>query len=145
MGPTLEGDFQICRYGKSAYVVVEPEGCFSRDPDLIPHLRGVLSNPNCEYSFNVPALFTLAAWSHCHDRATGETRRWDPVSAAELAAPHFLEEIRRPTRVGAHGKQRASAGLSEADKETMEITKVTPKKLEIKFLKDILLVVVGYM
>ncbi len=43
-----------------------------RDPSIIPHLRGVMTNPNCEYSLNVPAMFTLVAWSHCYDTATGE-------------------------------------------------------------------------
>ncbi len=87
-----------------------------------------MSNPNCEYSFNVPAFFTLAAWSHCcrGDDEGAAAGTWDPESAAQLAVPHFLEEIRRPTQVGdgAHGRQRATAGMSDADRECMEITKV---------------------
>jgi len=34
-----------------------------RSPDLIPYLRGVLTNPNCEFEANYVALHTLAQWS----------------------------------------------------------------------------------
>jgi len=34
-----------------------------RSPDLIPKLRGVLTNPNCEYGANFVAIRTLAAWA----------------------------------------------------------------------------------
>ena len=36
-----------------------------RSTDLIPHLRGVLTNPNCEYEPNFIAIHTLAQWSKC--------------------------------------------------------------------------------
>lgn len=36
-----------------------------RSPELIPMLRGVLSNPNCEYHANQIAIHTLAHWSKC--------------------------------------------------------------------------------
>lgn len=36
-----------------------------RSPDLIPKLRGVLTNPNCEYGCNFVAIHTLAQWSRC--------------------------------------------------------------------------------
>ncbi|XP_026475031.1 LOW QUALITY PROTEIN: protein O-GlcNAcase-like [Ctenocephalides felis] len=36
-----------------------------RSPELIPYLRGVLSNPNCEYNANTVAIHTLAHWSKC--------------------------------------------------------------------------------
>ena len=70
-----------------------------RSPDIIPHLMGVFTNPNCEYSLNIPALFTLAAWSHCYDQRTGNVSTWNPIIAADLAIPHFLEECHRPTTV----------------------------------------------
>ena len=70
-----------------------------RSPDLIPLLMGVFTNPNCEYSLNVPALFTLAAWSSCYNPRTCVVSSWNPIAAAELAIPHFLEEIHRPTLV----------------------------------------------
>lgn len=37
-----------------------------RSPDLIPKLRGVLTNPNCEYGANFIAIHTLAQWSRCN-------------------------------------------------------------------------------
>lgn len=37
-----------------------------RSPDLIPKLRGVLTNPNCEYGANFMAIHTLAQWSRCN-------------------------------------------------------------------------------
>lgn len=36
-----------------------------RSTRLIPHLRGVLTNPNCEYEANFVAIHTLAQWSRC--------------------------------------------------------------------------------
>ncbi|XP_046668184.1 protein O-GlcNAcase isoform X2 [Homalodisca vitripennis] len=37
-----------------------------RSPDLIPRLRGVLTNPNCEFGANFVAIHTLAQWSRCN-------------------------------------------------------------------------------
>lgn len=37
-----------------------------RSPDLISQLRGVLTNPNCEYGANFVAIHTLAQWSKCN-------------------------------------------------------------------------------
>ena len=34
-----------------------------RSPDLIKLLRGVVTNPNCEYGPNFVAIHTLAQWS----------------------------------------------------------------------------------
>lgn len=36
-----------------------------RSPELIPLLRGVVTNPNCEYHANTIAIHTLARWSKC--------------------------------------------------------------------------------
>ena len=36
-----------------------------RSPDIIPKLRGVMTNPNCEYGANFVAIHSLAAWSRC--------------------------------------------------------------------------------
>lgn len=36
-----------------------------RSPELIPLLRGVLTNPNCEFHANAIAIHTLAHWSKC--------------------------------------------------------------------------------
>ncbi|KAH8306245.1 hypothetical protein KR018_005071 [Drosophila ironensis] len=36
-----------------------------RSPELIPHLRGVMTNPNCEFNGNFIAIHSLAFWSRC--------------------------------------------------------------------------------
>lgn len=36
-----------------------------RSPDLIPLLKGVLTNPNCEYHANMIAIHTLSHWAQC--------------------------------------------------------------------------------
>jgi hypothetical protein len=71
-----------------------------RDPDIIPHVSGVMINPNCQHSFNVPALCTLSAWSQCYDEDSGLVGKWDPLEASRDAIPHFLAEICRPTSTG---------------------------------------------
>jgi protein O-GlcNAcase/histone acetyltransferase len=38
-----------------------------RSPRLVPHLRGVLTNPNCEFESDFVALHTLAQWSRASD------------------------------------------------------------------------------
>ena len=65
-----------------------------RSPNLIPHLSGVLTNPNCEYSFNVPVLFTLGSWHRSHVNDCGE---WSPMQASREAIPHFIAEMNRKT------------------------------------------------
>ncbi|XP_015429236.1 PREDICTED: protein O-GlcNAcase [Dufourea novaeangliae] len=50
-----------------------------RSPDLIPKLRGVLTNPNCEYGANFVAIHTLAQWSRCN--IDGKRDLNDSVSA----------------------------------------------------------------
>lgn len=50
-----------------------------RSTDLVPYLRGVLSNPNCEYEANFVPLHTLAQWSICS--SDGKTDLNESVSA----------------------------------------------------------------
>ncbi|XP_074036540.1 O-GlcNAcase isoform X2 [Leptinotarsa decemlineata] len=52
-----------------------------RSPDLIPKLRGVLTNPNCEYGANFVAIHTLAQWSKCNVDAQRDPSINDTVSA----------------------------------------------------------------
>ncbi|XP_066587298.1 protein O-GlcNAcase [Prorops nasuta] len=52
-----------------------------RSPDLIPKLRGVLTNPNCEYGANFIAIHTLAQWSHCNVDGKRDLSLNDTVSA----------------------------------------------------------------
>lgn len=46
----------------------------NRPVELIPKLRGILTNPNCEFELNFVAIHTLASWCHsyhCGDAITG--------------------------------------------------------------------------
>ncbi|XP_043268818.1 protein O-GlcNAcase isoform X2 [Venturia canescens] len=52
-----------------------------RSPDLIPKLRGVLTNPNCEYGANFVAIHTLAQWSRCNVDGKRDLTLNDTVSA----------------------------------------------------------------
>ncbi|CAH2984909.1 unnamed protein product [Chilo suppressalis] len=50
-----------------------------RSPELIPLLRGVLTNPNCEYNANMIPIRTLAHWASCSLDAPAhmEAVSWD--------------------------------------------------------------------
>ncbi|KAG4073125.1 hypothetical protein HA402_002514 [Bradysia odoriphaga] len=48
-----------------------------RSPELIPLLRGVLTNPNCEFHANTIAIHTLAHWSKCNS----DTKIHNSISA----------------------------------------------------------------
>lgn len=51
---------------------VMPGPYCGRSPELIPLLRGVLTNPNCEYNANLIPIWTLAHWANCSlDAPTG--------------------------------------------------------------------------
>ncbi|XP_059468397.1 protein O-GlcNAcase isoform X2 [Neocloeon triangulifer] len=52
-----------------------------RSPDLMRKLRGVLTNPNCEYGANFVAIHTLAQWSRCSMDGKVDLSLNDPVSA----------------------------------------------------------------
>ena len=51
------------------------------------YLAGAMTNPNCEYSLNLPALVTLAQWIHNDD--------WDNtgMAAHKVAVKELLEEM----------------------------------------------------
>lgn len=38
----------------------------NRPVELIPKLRGILTNPNCEFELNFVAIHTLATWCHSY-------------------------------------------------------------------------------
>lgn len=48
---------------------------------MIPKLRGVLTNPNCEYGANFIAIHTLAQWSRCNVDGKRDLSLNDTVSA----------------------------------------------------------------
>lgn len=45
-----------------------------RSTKIIPKLKGVLTNPNCEYEANYIAIHTLAQWSKCTDDCNSHNR-----------------------------------------------------------------------
>uniref|UniRef100_A0A336LRR3 protein O-GlcNAcase n=1 Tax=Culicoides sonorensis TaxID=179676 RepID=A0A336LRR3_CULSO len=48
-----------------------------RSPELIPLLRGVLANPNCEFNANFIGISTLSHWVHC----SSDTKISNSISA----------------------------------------------------------------
>ncbi|XP_042174208.1 protein O-GlcNAcase [Oncorhynchus tshawytscha] len=77
-----------------------------RPTDLIPKLRGVLTNPNCEYHPNFVAIHTLATW--CRSEGGGDRETWrcgddddeagsdpcySPKRALTLALTDWLQEF----------------------------------------------------
>ncbi|XP_077381486.1 protein O-GlcNAcase isoform X3 [Festucalex cinctus] len=73
-----------------------------RPTELIPKLRGVLTNPNCEFYPNFVAIHTLATW--CKASADGATKDvemgdeeqdpcYSPHKALTLALTDWLEEF----------------------------------------------------
>lgn len=52
-----------------------------RSPEIISMLRGVLTNPNCEFHANAIAIHTLAHWSRCRHDARRIAER---LSAADM-------------------------------------------------------------
>ena len=53
-----------------------------RSPELIPLLRGVVTNPNCEFHGNTIAIHTLGQWSRCN---TEINSRWTPLVLATVS------------------------------------------------------------
>lgn len=54
-----------------------------RSPDIIPMLRGVLTNPNCEFHANAIAIHTLAHWSRCRTDGRRLRRHEDGPAEAQ--------------------------------------------------------------
>nr|CAG4638272.1 EOG090X01OH [Cyclestheria hislopi] len=52
-----------------------------RSPALLSKLKGVLTNPNCEYGANFVAIHTLAQWSKCSSDNISEVNGNEAVSA----------------------------------------------------------------
>ncbi|KAJ8404940.1 hypothetical protein AAFF_G00333270 [Aldrovandia affinis] len=96
----------------------------NRSTDLIPKLRGVLTNPNCEFEPNFIAIHTLATWCKAHTNGgqkdtvmEGDSGRelgredceeeqetdklYSPRQALRLALTEWLEEFGVPHQYGA--------------------------------------------
>ncbi|XP_032418278.1 protein O-GlcNAcase [Xiphophorus hellerii] len=92
-----------------------------RPTELIPKLRGVLTNPNCEFYLNFVAIHTLATW--CRSSAIGGgsdvEMGYSPQGALALALSDWLQEFMSADQPG--GACR-SARLRKAlpDEEPMQ-------------------------
>ncbi|KAG5855267.1 hypothetical protein ANANG_G00047290 [Anguilla anguilla] len=95
-----------------------------RSTDLIPKLRGVLTNPNCEFEPNFVAIHTLSTWCKSHGNGArrdvvmteGDSSRdpgredeeeeqeaeelYSPRQALRLALAEWLEEFGEPYKYG---------------------------------------------
>ncbi|KAM9314699.1 protein O-GlcNAcase isoform 2-T2 [Pholidichthys leucotaenia] len=100
-----------------------------RPTELIPKLRGVLTNPNCEFYPNFVAIHTLATW--CKATADGEPRDvemgdeeddpcYSPHKALTLALTEWLEEFMTTDQPGGprHPRPPLKKDLSEEPMQT---------------------------
>ncbi|KAJ8715469.1 hypothetical protein PYW07_009951 [Mythimna separata] len=73
-----------------------------RSPELIPLLRGVLTNPNCEYNANMIPIWTLAHWASCSLDAPAhmEAVSWD--IKLERESEQGVCEDEAPLTLGKH-------------------------------------------
>ncbi|XP_045506517.1 protein O-GlcNAcase isoform X2 [Colias croceus] len=87
-----------------------------RSPELIPLLRGVLTNPNCEYNANMIAIRTLAHWASCRMDAPAhnEAVSWDIKLEREGDQGVCEDEV--PLALGKHVYHHRQA-LSQAINE----------------------------
>ena len=46
-----------------------------RSPRLVPYIRGVLTNPNCEFESDFIALHTLAQWSRAREESSSQGKK----------------------------------------------------------------------
>ncbi|CAG10789.1 unnamed protein product, partial [Tetraodon nigroviridis] len=88
-----------------------------RPTELISRLRGVLTNPNCEFHPNFVAVHTLASW--CRAPTGGEQRDvemgeeeqdpcYSPQKALGLALADWFQEFLLPDHPGAAGLREAT-------------------------------------
>lgn len=101
-----------------------------RPTDLIPKLRGVLTNPNCEFYPNFVAIHTLATWckatseaDSCDVEMTGEEDQdpcYNPQKALILALTEWLQEFLNTDQPG--GPQHPASRLRKdpSDEEPMQ-------------------------
>ncbi|KAM9856853.1 protein O-GlcNAcase [Aulostomus maculatus] len=88
-----------------------------RPTELIPKLRGVLTNPNCEFYPNFVAIHTLATWCKAaadrgpRDEEMGDEEQdpgYSPQKALTLALTDWLQEFLSADQLGAHLKKEPS-------------------------------------
>ncbi|XP_035516159.1 protein O-GlcNAcase [Morone saxatilis] len=88
-----------------------------RPTELIPKLRGVLTNPNCEFYPNFVAIHTLATWCKAttdegqRDVEMGDEEQdpcYSPQKALTLALTDWLQEFLSTDQPGARLKKESS-------------------------------------
>ncbi|XP_051240849.1 protein O-GlcNAcase [Dicentrarchus labrax] len=88
-----------------------------RPTELIPKLRGVLTNPNCEFYPNFVAIHTLATWCKAttdegqRDVEMGDEEQdpcYSPQKALTLALTDWLQEFLSTDQSGARLKKESS-------------------------------------
>ncbi|XP_028302900.1 protein O-GlcNAcase isoform X2 [Gouania willdenowi] len=100
-----------------------------RPTELIPKLRGVLTNPNCEFYPNFVAIHTLATW--CKWAADGGQRdvemadedqdaSYSPHKALSLALTDWLQEFMTTDQPGGPCRPPAHLKKDASDEEPMQ-------------------------
>ncbi|XP_035702266.1 protein O-GlcNAcase isoform X2 [Folsomia candida] len=73
-----------------------------RSPHLIPRLRGVLTNPNCEYGANFVAIHTLAQWRFCTEDARKKMESLNYDAKLETENDEALDRSLVPEKMDAN-------------------------------------------
>lgn len=107
-----------------------------RPTDLIPKLRGVLTNPNCEFYPNFVAIHTLATW--CKATADGGPRDVDmaggdeeqdpcysPQKALTLALTDWLQEFMTTDQPGGSPPARVKGESLEEEPMQTDMSEVS--------------------
>ncbi|XP_072240434.1 protein O-GlcNAcase [Leuresthes tenuis] len=99
-----------------------------RPTELIPKLKGVLTNPNCEFYLNFVAIHTLATWCKAstdggsRDVEMGEEEQdpcYSPHKALTLALSDWLQEFMSTDQPGGACRQ-ARLKKESSDEESMQ-------------------------
>lgn len=92
----------------------------NRPTELIPKLRGVLTNPNCEFEPNFVALHTLATWCKSSSAPKDVSMEGDdqgsdynPHEALQLALTDWLVEFGRAEQPDGSGRCRREVSEEE--------------------------------
>jgi len=125
-----------------------------RDKTSAPttYLSGVMTNPNCEYSLNIPAIVTLADWVHNKDwDATGMSSHKKAVKA--MLSETFRESYGKPLIADEIYEKTSEDDLSEEDIDLIcqmfwlphsHGPKITKLLEDYKYCKENAVAVVGW-
>ncbi|XP_055339571.1 protein O-GlcNAcase-like [Paramacrobiotus metropolitanus] len=97
-------------------------GPYSRDPAIVPCIRGVFTNPNCQLEVNFNAFYTLGLWIKCgltaisgeiDDDNNDSGTTYEPRAALMLASNAWLKEFQQCQRVPNDYSLAAQAKLND--------------------------------